>query len=351
MTCWQPIVSDRCAWLTNGYTEDDWQWIRQWSSVGPRESGRRLGESDVTAPGAARRCAQKAYAGTVSSPTPIPAVPRSLTIATDIDVLPDDRVCEQRDGYVAVRSPNNPSHHWGNFLLFERAPSAGDGARWERLFEAEFGADARVRHRTFRWDRLDGEFGAADEEFVARGYETDVCVGLTATPADLRAHVRENRAATVRALDPLPGADGECWEEVVELQVAARRTGIEEQPYRDFSRQRLQDLRALFAAGRGAWYVALDPGTGEVAGSCGIVVTNTRGRFQAVDTKVSFRRQGICSRLVVDAARDAATRHGAERFVIAADADYHALGLYDSLGFKRTERVVGVCRLPATEPA
>jgi hypothetical protein len=36
--------------------------------------------------------------------------------------------------------------------------------------------------------------------------------------------------------------------------------------------------------------------------------------------------------------------------VIAADASYHALGLYESLGFERLERVCGVCQQPA-EPA
>ena len=34
---------------------------------------------------------------------------------------------------------------------------------------------------------------------------------------------------------------------------------------------------------------------------------------------------------------------GAERLVIAADAGYHALGLYESLGFERREHVFGVC--------
>jgi hypothetical protein len=55
---------------------------------------------------------------------------------------------------------------------------------------------------------------------------------------------------------------------------------------------------------------------------------------------------GICSRLVVEAARHAADRYRAERLVITADPTYHALGLYESLGFKRRELVSGVCRRP-----
>ena len=76
------------------------------------------------------------------------------------------------------------------------------------------------------------------------------------------------------------------------------------------------------------------------------MVTGGRGRFQVVDTAAAHRRKGICSRLVVEAADRAARLHRADRFVIAADPSYHALGLYESLGFRRAERVAGVCRHP-----
>ena len=76
-------------------------------------------------------------------------VPRSLVWATDLDVLPQGRVAERRDGYLLIRSPGNPAHYWGNLLLFDEAPGEGDAARWEALFDEEFGDEPRVRHRTF----------------------------------------------------------------------------------------------------------------------------------------------------------------------------------------------------------
>jgi ribosomal protein S18 acetylase RimI-like enzyme len=81
-----------------------------------------------------------------------------------------------------------------------------------------------------------------------------------------------------------------------------------------------------------------------------VVVTGDRGRLQVVNTASSHRRRGICSRLVVEAASRAREDYGAERFVIAAHPDYHALGLYESLGFERTERVLGVCLWPRVRP-
>lgn len=273
-------------------------------------------------------------------------VPRSLVWATDLDTLPLDRVVERRDGYVLIRSPSNPTYYWGNLLLFDRAPRAGDGARWEELFERAFADDPRVEHRTFAWDESGGVQGAAQEEFVARGYELDQSVGLVADAGQVQPHPRENREVCVRTLDPAGGADEELWDAVVELQVAGREEGHDEASFREFARPRLEARRALFREGRGAWYVALDPASNEVVASCGIVVAGGRGRFQVVDTALAFRRRGICSRLVVAAARHSAEVHGAVRFVIVADVGYHALGLYESLGFERREHVVGVCRWP-----
>ena len=277
--------------------------------------------------------------------------PRSVGWSTSIDVLPLDTVVERRDGYLVVRSPGNPSHYWGNLLLFEDAPRAGDGSRWEALFAETFGDESRVGHRTFAWDRTDAELGAARGEFVDRGYDLDESVALVARAAQLRPHPRENSEVTVRALDPSEGADMEFWDAVVELQVQGRDAGHDEDAYRAFSRRRLDDLRALFRTRRGAWYVALDPTTASVVGSCGIVATAGRGRFQAVDTALAFRRRGICSRLVVEAARLSAAEYGVERLVIVADRHYHALGLYESLGFQRAEQLFGVCHWPRTDAA
>ena len=268
--------------------------------------------------------------------------PRSLVWATDLDVLPLDHVVERHDGYLVVRSPSNPVHYWGNLLLFEAEPREGDRHRWEALFDEAFGDDPRIRHRTFAWDRSDGVAGAAAGEFGAHGYSIEETVGLVADR--LVAHPRENREVEVRPLDP--EADAELWPAVVELHVADRDEGHDEQAHRAFTEAWLADKRELFRTGRGAWYVALEPGTGALAGSCGIVVTDGRGRFQVVITAPDFRRRGICSRLVVAASRHAAERLGAERFVIVADVDYHALGLYESLGFERREHVFGVCRWP-----
>jgi ribosomal protein S18 acetylase RimI-like enzyme len=285
------------------------------------------------------------YAGPMSGATQ-DTIPRSLVHATDIDVLPADRVVERRDGYLVVSSPGNPGHWWGNILLFDEPPSAGDRERWEGLFELEFSRSPRVRHVAFAWDTIDGSLGCAREEFAASGYEIEESVGLVAGVEGLRSHPRENREVNVRPLASDGTDDEGLWEQVLELQAAEGHEGVPHEEHRAFHRRRLDELRLLFRSGRGAWYVALDGTGAEVLGSCGIVVVDDRGRFQQVDTAASHRRRGICSRLLVEAARHSASTYGARRFVIAADLHYHALPLYESLGFDPVERVAGACRAP-----
>ena len=106
---------------------------------------------------------------------------RSLTWSTELDALPLEAVFERRADCLVVRSPCNPGHYWGNLLVFADAPRAGDRERWERRFEEEFGGEGRVLHKTFVWDRADGEIGAANGEFVEHGYELERIVGLVAS--------------------------------------------------------------------------------------------------------------------------------------------------------------------------
>ena len=274
-------------------------------------------------------------------------VPRSLAWATTIDVLPPQHTVHRREDYLVVPSPTNPTHWWGNLLVFDDAPAPGDGERWESLFAAEFADEPRVMHQTFAWDRTDGASGAARSEFAARGYGIEWSVGMIAVPQEIQPHPRANAAVQVRPLDPREGSpDEELWEQVIALQIAARDP--ERLPdgdaHRVFSRARQAELRVMLRAGLGAWYVAIDGDV--VAGSMGIVVTGGRGRYQAVDTAITHRRRGICTRLLVDAARHAVATYGAEHLVIVADPDYHAAGIYESVGFRPVERVCGVCRPP-----
>src|SRR5436305_1575138 len=92
--------------------------------------------------------AAAALAAALAGPA-VSAHPRSLIHATDLDVLPPDKVVERRDDHLVVRTPSNPAFYWGNFLIFDAPPAAGDAERWEAAFAAAFADEPRVRHRAF----------------------------------------------------------------------------------------------------------------------------------------------------------------------------------------------------------
>lgn len=272
----------------------------------------------------------------------------SLIIATDVDVLPASSSVERRGEYVVVRSPSNPTHFWGNFLIWDHPPRAGDRERWEAAFEAEFGAGDGSRHRAFTWNGAGSDLGDVEQEFLTAGYQGDADVGLVARPEELVAHPRANTEVRIHQLR-LDGDEG-LWDAAVELQVGNREEGHDEAFHREYVRRRMRDRRELFEQGRGGWFLALTP-EGEPAASCGVIVTNGRARYQAVDTIEAFRRRGIASRLVHDAGRAAVEQYGATRLVIVAEAGYHALPLYESLGFRSRERGYGMCWWPGAPDA
>ena len=76
--------------------------------------------------------------------------------------------------YVLVKTPNNPGYHWGNYIIFDRAPRVGDCEEWTQLFDREFDYYKEPHHYVFAWENGEGEA----EEFLAAGFEADGAVVL-----------------------------------------------------------------------------------------------------------------------------------------------------------------------------
>jgi len=146
--------------------------------------------------------------------------------------------------------------------------------------------------------------------------------------------------------------------EVIELHDDAQWSGAERAltnafaPNRSGTRDELRDFvvrqraryRAMQARSLGQWYGAVIDG--EIAAALGIVRERELGRFQLVGTDPKFARRGVCSTLVHDAAQLALAKRGISTFVMAADAHYRAAKVYESVGFRPTERLVALLAKP-----
>ena len=69
--------------------------------------------------------------------------PSALTLGwrTDLNFVRFDGELIERADYIVVRTPANPTYWWGNFLLFDQAPQAGDAAEWSRFQAARLWRD------------------------------------------------------------------------------------------------------------------------------------------------------------------------------------------------------------------
>lgn len=257
---------------------------------------------------------------------------QSLGYRTDLIFPRFDGEVLDRGEYTVICTPSNPTFYWGNFLLFPAPPAVGDMDRWQQLFAQEIGVPPATNHLAFGWDTVQGETGNL-EPFLATGFGMNVSVVLTAQ--EVRKPPKYNQEIAVRPITE------DCeWEDALNIQIACREPGHGLDSYRSYKARQMARWRAMSEAGIGKWFGAfLD---GQMVGDLGVFRDGDVGRFQSVGTHPDFRRRGVCGTLVYEAAQYALAHLGAKTLVMVADEDYHAAGIYESVGFRPTERQVGV---------
>ena len=235
-----------------------------------------------------------------------------------------------RDEYVVVRTPANPTFWWGNYLLFRTPFTLGDTAKRVEVFEREF-PDAE--HVALGIDTVDGVVGAEDE-LVAAGLEWERSTVMTA--AEVKEPARSNSESEYRNLS----TDDE-WEQLVGLTLAVNPMDVPR--YEEFNRRKIKAARALVEAGHGQWFGAFD---GErLQASLGLV-SDGRGvaRFQNVQTHPDDRGRGIASMLVHRASKYGLDEVDAHTLVMVADPEYLAIRIYRALGFTDNEVQIQVTK-------
>ena len=248
----------------------------------------------------------------------------SLGFRTDLALLTaSGSVVEDRGTHLVVRTPDNPTYYWGNFILLSEPPVPGGEREVVGAFHTEF---PEARHVSIGIDTPDltPEARAA---FEAAGLVVDVASVLTASELQPPREVE----GEVRALES--EAD---WESRAQLSVAIEERDDKESHLR-FARGRNVQEQSLVATGRGTRFgVFVD---GEVVSTAAVFTTEDGvARFQSVETHLEHRRKGLAAAAVHAAGRYALEHLGARTLVIVADDDGEAIGIYRRLGFADTER-------------
>jgi ribosomal protein S18 acetylase RimI-like enzyme len=247
-----------------------------------------------------------------------------------IRLLEGSRV-DDRGGYLAVRSPHNPTYWWGNFLLIAEPPEPGEAGAWLAKFAAEFPTATHVALGVDVTEISSVDVG----DFVSAGLRMERSAVMTAQA--LHEPPRPYGDATYREL-----AGDDDWQQAKELRTVLSDGEPAAEP--GFLAARIASERALTEAGHGSWFGAFVDG--KLVAHLGLVTDGDGiARYQNVETHPEWRRRGLGGTLVWRAGE-----HGlngmAKTLVMAADPDYVAIRVYRSVGFIDAETQIGFERQP-----
>ena len=262
---------------------------------------------------------------------------KSLSYSTMLNILSFNSEVIDRDEYIVIKTPSNPHHHWGNFLMFPSSPIDGDFEFWRKLFTREFGHSALIRHMAFAWDSTEDEAGII-EPFIEAGYTFELDDVFTAVQLHLPPNY--NSEITIRQI-----VNDEDWEKICKLRIYC--DGKEEDnDYVEFVQKRMQAFRKISEMGLGAWFgafiaatsVSASGGKDKLVADVGLYTGGgTLGRFRLPETHPGHRKKGICGTLLFHTSEYGFNEMGFEKLVIVADRAYHAGKAYRSVGFEVTE--------------
>lgn len=227
-----------------------------------------------------------------------------------------------------VRMPSNQAFRWGNFLLVREA---GDPAERIRRHAAEFPGAG------FTTVGVDDAHARLDEgAWLSAGFTIERHAVLVAD--------RAPAVAERPAVRPLTTDADWAVEVAISMSLDEDPDGRRDPVQAEFNRRRTAEKRALTESGRAVWLGAeVD---GELVATAGIAdAGDAVARFQDVQTAAAHRRRGCASALVAAGVRVAAGRFGSVRFVLVAERDGPAIGLYRRLGFREIETQLQLTRL------
>lgn len=254
---------------------------------------------------------------------------RSLGFVTDLMIrrIAGSEITDHGD-HIVIRTPANPGFWWGNFIVV--CEDFANADRWLAAFAA---AHPTAEHIAIG---LDTDVADVVADYVAAGLEADVSTVM----------------AAARLHEPIVGDGVVCralsgdqdWAQALDLMTVCNPP--ENDGERLYLQRKADEWRAQTEAGQGGWYGAFVDGS--MRSSLGILTDGSGvSRFQSVETHPESRRQGLARQLIATAAELSIANFAVETLVIVADPDYHASGLYRSLGFVDTDIQVQVSRPPA----
>ncbi|MEH3023394.1 MAG: hypothetical protein PGN19_11745 [Pseudomonas oryzihabitans] len=224
--------------------------------------------------------------------------------------------------HVAVCTPDCPDYYFGNYLLLDRRPTAKQVGAWAADFERSLGSPHRLDHRAFVWPESEIQESLAN---LPCGYDYQRLVSMRLGADAIRPAPELPDGLQIRTFQQ--AADWQQWRELQrEVTPGAERPEAHWR-YLDYQTQR---YRSLCERGLGDWW-GVFAGDGQLLAYLGLYRLGGLGRFQAVTTRVDWRRRGLCHALLGRVLQQ--QRQALDAFVIVAEGEHPAQMLYEKAGF------------------
>jgi hypothetical protein len=254
---------------------------------------------------------------------------KSLAIKTGL-VL-DELVAniEEKENYIVVRTPDRPDYFWGNYLIMKDSPSSSCCEEWCRIFEKEIGTKKDKGYIAITCDLIDDanlDFSLFEKE----GF--DVSISKVLTTSEVKKPEKYNENVEVRAFGD---AD---WPKYVDIHFTPNWGYGPDDEQKVFLQEESEIFKTVVKENKGQRYGAfLD---GEMVAELGVYWKGDLVRFNNVGTHPEHRRLGACSTLVYKVSQLLLKEDSSRTLVMEADEDYHAAAIYESVGFKPTQKLV-----------
>lgn len=257
-------------------------------------------------------------------------------LATELRLLEAICTFEEHSGYVVYRSDLFRNFYGGNGIEISD-PAGRSLADWEAVSRRHFDP-ALFHHTTFTFaDRPEMEEITRAAEAADYHVERSVFMYLDRT---------DNCRLLPEDLVVCPVRTEEDWQEMAAYE-QREYVGADWNDPSYTGPDRLFEKKRFTSEAVGIeWFLLRRRGERQILSKLGIFVHNGVARLQEVSTAPDQRRKGYAGILVSFAVKEGLRRLGARGVALSADSDYHAVTLYEKLGFAPAGTGITLMRYP-----